>query len=514
MAIFVAGTLTAEIRSVWVLPWDISSPEAIDEVVLSAIDNHQNELLAEVRYRSDALYDTSLGAGTYPNPEPRSYILKDNGFDPLKYLLDKAHQAGLQVQAWVIVFNATPLDNALIQQNYIYRNHRDWITQAENGNRFNGSRQFGYFLDPGVPEVQDYLLNVFSNLVSGYPELDGLHLDYIRYPEGNLGYHPVSVLRYQEYCRNQAEITFNEWRIMQVSGFVEKVHNRIKEIAPGLKLSAAVFSDIAEANVAYAQDWPDWLRRGIIDQVYPMAYNLKYESHKSQLERMKLLGKDEQIIIGHRAWDDKGRSLANLNGGYYNLRDLAKRIDLARELGFGGVAMFSYAGLKTGNAWPKLKEMSFPEPVPYPQTVMASLEQENTVFPKMETENEQNAVSAGIPAITDETAASADAIPEQTTTQSGFQADIRMEARLYRNGSHLQLRLTLPHEGYWNYSLYCDNLLSSGQKYFPQGDSQELLDLSLEHECPSNASKMVFQLSPDNSDFVYLIPVEIGQSDE
>ncbi len=89
-----------------------------------------------------------------------------------------------------------------------------------------------------------------------------------------------------------------------------------------------------------------------------------------------------------------------------------------------------------------------------------------------------------------------------------------MEAKLYKSGSHLQVKLFLPHEGYWNYSLYGDKLLSSGHKYFPQGDSQELLELTLEYECTSKASKMVFLLSPEDSDFVYLIPVEVEQSDE
>jgi uncharacterized lipoprotein YddW (UPF0748 family) len=55
---------------------------------------------------------------------------------------------------------------------------------------------------------------------------------------------------------------------MQVSGFVEKLNTRIKAINPKLRLSAAVFSDIADANVDYAQDWPEWLHKGII-AIYP-----------------------------------------------------------------------------------------------------------------------------------------------------------------------------------------------------------------------------------------------------
>ncbi|MDD2506333.1 MAG: hypothetical protein PHQ78_03340 [Candidatus Cloacimonetes bacterium] len=64
--------LSAELRSLWVLPWDIKSPEAIDELIDDAVQNHQNELLVEVRYRSDALYTPNRTGYRYFNPEHRS----------------------------------------------------------------------------------------------------------------------------------------------------------------------------------------------------------------------------------------------------------------------------------------------------------------------------------------------------------------------------------------------------------------------------------------------------------
>ncbi len=109
--------LSAELRSLWVLPWDIKSPEAIDELIDDAVQNHQNELLVEVRYRSDALYTPNRTGYRYFNPEPRSYILEDDGFDPLEYIIRQAHAHHLKVQAWVIVFNATPLKQELVAEN-------------------------------------------------------------------------------------------------------------------------------------------------------------------------------------------------------------------------------------------------------------------------------------------------------------------------------------------------------------------------------------------------------------
>lgn len=453
-------SLACEVRAMWVLPWDIANQEVIDTMIETALQSNQTELLVEVRYRSDALYDTSIAAGVYPNPEPRSYILANDGFDPLRYILDEAHSCGLKVQAWVIVFNATPLESKLLAKNYMYSNHRNWLTCDKNGSTLNGNTQFGYFIDPGVPEVQDYLISVFSNLVAGYPDLDGLHLDYIRYPDMRLGYNPISVKRYEEYCAQNEEITFNEWRIMQVSTFVKRLNWRVKEINPKLILSAAVFSDIAEANVAYAQDWTNWLKEGYIDRVYPMAYNTKYSVYTKQLEQMKLLGKDESIVMGLRAWDEGGRSLVQNGSASYKVADIAKRIDLARELGFGGVAMFSYAGLKVGNAWQQLTRMSFETMPESSEPVVESsplLIQEPIVEVTLQDEAKEKM--------------------EITTLDSqAVSKDKAVNFTALKALMEYQIELEVPSEGKWRWEIWKDNKLYSRYRYYLEGRNKDYWD--------------------------------------
>jgi uncharacterized lipoprotein YddW (UPF0748 family) len=348
--------LGAETRALWVLPWDIQSAEAVDQVIADAVAANQNELLLEVRYRADALYTPNRSNSLFPNPEPRSYILADDGFDPLAYAISKAHEHGIAIQAWVIVFNATPLDAKLVQQNYIYQNHREWITFDEHGRQMRSSKQYGYFIDPGIPEVQDYLLNVFADLVSGYPQLDGLHLDYVRYPDATLGYHPTSVSRYQE----QAQwASWNQWRMKQVTDFVARCRARITTINPDIMLTAAVFADIHAARKLYAQDWYAWLQDGLIDRAYPMAYDLNPDVFASQLQDMQRYCAPRDIVVGLRAWDQKGRSLLSWENGAYNLKDIAARIALARSYRFAGIALFSYAGLKIDNALQHLTDISY-----------------------------------------------------------------------------------------------------------------------------------------------------------
>lgn len=367
--------LNAEIRSIWVLPWNLKSPYAIDNVIENALKANQNELLIEVRYRSDALYIPNKLSYRYPNPDPRSYILSGAAFDPLEYTISKAHAAGIRVQAWVVVFNATHVDAEINRRNYIFKNHQAWITEDKYGQKMSGTEQYGYFIDPGIPEVQDYLLDVFSDLVDSYPELDGLHLDYVRYPSIAYGYNPTSVERY-EAAKKQKSMSFNQWRIQQVTEFVEKLNARVKGINPKLILSAAVISEINEAATHYGQDWFDWLNRGLIDYAYPMTYHPKYDAFKRQLGAMIDNGNTDRVVVGLRAWNAKGGSLLPENSPSYNIHDIQNRIEYIRQHDFAGITLFSYEGILDGGALYLLAEAAYPSPSPLPNKVDTALQLE------------------------------------------------------------------------------------------------------------------------------------------
>lgn len=356
VSIAVAG----EIRSLWIVPWDISCPSDIDQMIADAVSARQNELLVEVRYRSDALYTPNRLSNKYHNPEPKSYVLKDPSFDALDYILKKAKPLGFSVQAWVVVFNATPVLEKRLKENYIYQNHQNWITWDNKGRLMDAKTHLGYFIDPGIPAVQDYTLEVLSDLVSGYPELDGLHLDYIRYPNQNLGYHPTSRSRFEAAQRKDRSLSFNDWRTSLITEFVRKCHQRIKEINPYIQLTAAVISDITQAKRDYAQNWTDWLKEGIIDKVYPMAYNVIYDTFEAELKRPMLPEYKDKIVVGLRAWDANGLGLMPQNNPQYNIYDIQRRIDYIREQDFSGIALFSYSGLKVDDALYALAESSYP----------------------------------------------------------------------------------------------------------------------------------------------------------
>lgn len=336
-----------EIRSLWVTPWNLTSPEQIDELVSDALENNQNEILAEVRYRADALYIPNKSNAMFNNPEPRSYILPSNDFDPLEYLLEKAHSVGISVQAWVSVLNVTPTNKDRLRTNYIYQNHSNWIMTDAYGRRMNGNNYMGNFIDPGILEVRSHLLNVMLDIVANYPTLDGFHLDYIRYPAIQYGHSGESLRRYKESCLS-APMTWNEWRIKQVTDLVREFRERSLLINPRLLITAAVFANLNDAEYDYAQDWTNWLDEGMIDRAYPMAYAKQYNTFQRVLENIADKTDRQKVVIGLRAWQE------NFPRIDYKVEQIIDKARLSRQMRFAGIALFSYEGVKKSEFFPEL----------------------------------------------------------------------------------------------------------------------------------------------------------------
>lgn len=328
-----------EIRSLWVMPWNLTTPEQIDELIQDAVNCNQTEILAEVRYRADAMYVPNKVNSDYNNPEPRSYLLRNGDFDPLEYLLTQAHEYGIEVQAWVSALNVVSPNGSSLSSNYIYREHKDWILVDSSGSMMNGKNYLGYFVDPGNPEVKNHLLNILLDIVVNYPGLDGIHLDYIRYPASRYGHNRASVLRYKEATKT-TPMEWNDWRILQVSELIREFRKRARLINPSILITAAVFADMDDARFSYAQDWPSWLKEGLIDRAYPMAYAKKYTNFHRIISNINDTVASDSVVIGIRAWQENYPYID------HNVYQIIEKARLCRQMGFAGIALFSYEGVK------------------------------------------------------------------------------------------------------------------------------------------------------------------------
>ncbi len=329
------STLSAvEVRSVWVTPWELNSPEKIDRIINDCVENHINEIIAEIRYRGDALYIPNKSNNRFTNEEPRSYLLANTSFDPLDYIIKKAKAHSIKVQAWGTVFVITPSNTDRLNQDHLWFRHRDWITWNSENKEMTTNTLEGAYLDPSIPQVRDYLANVFADIALNY-DVDGIHLDYIRYPDHRFGFHPHAISEFNKEQKKNPKLTWEQWKEKQVTETVKAISVRVRSVKPYITLSAAVKPEPESAVKYFGQNWVNWLDQNLIDQVYLMAYQTKDDSFNAMMDKLPEKYRSK-IIVGLRAWTD---------GKSYPAYLLRNKMMTVINHKMKGISFFSYSGI-------------------------------------------------------------------------------------------------------------------------------------------------------------------------
>ncbi|NEO83581.1 MAG: family 10 glycosylhydrolase [Spirulina sp. SIO3F2] len=214
------------------------------------------------------------------------------GWDPLAAAVKLAHERGMELHAWVWIFAAAnQRHNAILGQPPEYlgpvlSRHPDWAMLDRQGDAFHPNTRKAFY-DPANPELRRYLLDIVDEIATEY-DVDGIQLDYIRYPfqdprtDLTFGY-GIAARRqfYQQTGVDPATIrpTDGRWRqwtnfrMAQVSQFVEAAATLLQEQHPDVLLSAAVFPFPAQERlVKLQQNWEVWLDQDYLDFLVPMTY--------------------------------------------------------------------------------------------------------------------------------------------------------------------------------------------------------------------------------------------------
>lgn len=364
-----------EYRAVWIDTWNPAIlNDATAKLTIARLRQHNfNTIFLEVCKTMDAYYDSDL--------LPRATNIETPGFDPLASTLQYARPNNpglrpLQVHAWVVALRAWK-DSALpkgMSPPHVMEARQSWLSKTDRGqNRDEGKN---YFLDPGHPEVQDFLVNVMKEIVRKYP-VDGLHLDYIRYPGQEWGYNETALRRFQAETGRKdkphpTDEQWSQWRRDQVTQLVRRISAEIREVRPGVALSVAAITwgDVPAGSFkksrAYneaLQDWVGWIQEGYVDINVPMIYKRgnNAEQTRDYVDWIKLargIRDDRHLIVGLGAW---------LNP----LTSTNRQISVARKHGCEGVCFFSFNQLETSDRTPThvLRDISgsvFTEPVRAP----------------------------------------------------------------------------------------------------------------------------------------------------
>jgi len=326
-------------RGLWVLCEGsqrvLEHPERIDELIEYASAIGATDLFVQVYRGGQAWFDSSFAAAA-----PYQRIRDSIGVDTLRELVRRAHLLEIRVHAWVNVLSLANHRDAKI----VSEIGRDAVLVDRRGRSIldypnleipQPDRSYyrmgtpAVWLDPAAPGVAEYLAATFAELMARYPELDGLHLDYIRYP-GVLPFAPGSRFGvgldfgYGESTRArfQAETglvapmgdnlgnanRWDGWRREKMNELVATLRTAARSARPEAPeseqplLSAAVGTYAERVYLAEAQDWKRWIEDGLLEFAVPMAYTLDDRMFRYIAEGFASGPRSGRIWIGHGTW--------------------------------------------------------------------------------------------------------------------------------------------------------------------------------------------------------------------
>ena len=386
-----------EFRGLWVTRFNWTGccrndpskiPARIQEIVDNAAFAGFNVIYFQVRGEADAFYNS--------NYEPWSEMLtgqlgKDPGVDPLQLMIDKAHARNIQVHAYINTYPVwlgcdLPAENT--SPRHFYYTLRDFHQATENKpNGLQWQKSGEIFCDgdyqravPASEFSDQHMLNVVEDILKRY-QVDGIHLDHIRYASG-ASCDPVSKDVSGVECFNgipENYVSYEDWQRDQVNGTVKRFYNLLKEEFSGrtLWLSAAVWHTYidywgwgySEGFHDYYQDSKAWMSGGYIDSISPMLYSGTDKDSATgnfRQERWYALVENFQQDRGG------GFVLPGIGTNHYSsFSEIEARINMARSLGTAGHIIFSYGGLEQLAYFDDLANGPYSEPAAVPPLPMA-----------------------------------------------------------------------------------------------------------------------------------------------
>jgi uncharacterized lipoprotein YddW (UPF0748 family) len=268
-------------------------------------------------------------------------LIKD--WDPLLTAVNEGHALGLRVHAWVWCFAVgNTRHNRILGLPSDDRGPLLNMVRFENQQLLmnDGSEvpkgQHEYWLDPASYDAQEFLVDWYAEIVDRYA-VDGLQLDYIRYPfqstTQRAGYNSLSLYNFYQATglrpTSENQEAFDRWKIENISRFVSKVNKTLKAKKSDLILSAAVFPLPTQDRLkAIQQDWETWSKRGWIDWLIPMAYTENTVAFNQQITQMKQSLKPTRTLLV------SGVGLHKLEG--------AQRIERSEQLHKNGVSGWTW----------------------------------------------------------------------------------------------------------------------------------------------------------------------------
>jgi len=326
-------------------------------VMQSLDDNGFNAIFPCFSIGDRALYPSSV-----LSPAPGGDPQRDELADAIK----AAHEHDLELHVWRIswaLFRTPPEDLAKFEAagrlQHDFRGRRAGDDPDVNTD----------WLCPSHPENRRLEKEAMLELVRDY-DIDGIHFDYMRFPNGDYCFCDGCKQRFQE----QTGVTvttwpddvvddgplaeqWRRWHRRLITSLVEEISDAAHAAKPDVFVSLAAWSDTQAGREAFGQDWVRWVRDGLLDFVCPMNYTADVATLTGRLA--------EQLRLT--------RGVAPLYSGLGGFRldssvDLIEQIEATRAAGADGFVIFSYSDGKLVPWLPDLRATVMtgdPRPTPH-----------------------------------------------------------------------------------------------------------------------------------------------------
>ena len=345
-----------ENRAVW-----YRSSEKSDEEVRATVEKMKalgiNAVYLETWYngRFIGYSDNELIAHSVPN----------GSYDALEGFVRICHENGIEVHAWVENFFVGTVESQE-QTNQALSDYFEgrWLMDCNGKNTFyySVSNTNFIFLNPYDTEVRKLLIDFYREIITKY-DVDGLHLDYIRFPELNygkddFGYNADIVSAWQKENNttvDPATLTSGEqyeswitFRQEIINSFVAEVHGMICDTDPSVWLSAAVYPGIPDIKEDIFQDCENWVQNGYMDELFSMSYGADNSYVSGNASKFaKLAGDSCFYSTGISAFGET----VSMN--------FALQMTEVTEMGADGVSIFSLANIDASNYQSAITEGAF-----------------------------------------------------------------------------------------------------------------------------------------------------------
>ncbi|MEB3161307.1 MAG: family 10 glycosylhydrolase [Synechocystis sp.] len=279
----VAQNAFPEIRGVWITNNDtvhfMDQTRTKDSVNLLA-DLNFNTLYPVVWNSGYVLYESAIAKREGIQPfSPRG----DQGQDVLADLIAQAHRRKLLVLPWFeFGFMAPPFSE-------LVKRHPTWLTQRQDGSKtsISGAGEV-VWMNPFRPEVQQFMTELVMEVVNQY-DIDGVQFDDHTALPNEFGYDPYTIALYQKETKkappkDPKDSNWIRWRADKITAFMTQLNETVKAAKPNILMSLSPATYRLAYNT-FLQDWLDWVRKGIIDEVVVQVYRTSLPTFQEPIRR-------------------------------------------------------------------------------------------------------------------------------------------------------------------------------------------------------------------------------------